>query len=735
MPQSWNGRTAFVVTGLLVVGLGSGRSLTAQELSAQAMRQVQDMLAEKAARTPAQRKLATSLLYAQREALGQAMVQGLGSLRRTADRARVDDRGRVVVDIKGTVTENLLQGISAVGGELISSYPEFGAVRARVPIRRIEELAALAEVRLIRPETGFLVNAGTVTSQGDAAHAAAAARTTHGINGTGIKVGVLSDGVSSLAARQATADLPPNCPAAGACVTVLPGQAGTGDEGTAMLEIVHDLAPGAKLFFATANGGPATFAANILALRNTHGCDVIVDDITYPDEGAFQDGTIAQAVNTVTASGALFFSSAGNSGRMSAGTSGTWEGDFLNSGTAIPTLPTFEQGRPIHSFNGLTGGGAANSDQLTANAPFFITLQWSDPLGGATADYDLFMFNSTLTTVVDGSADDNLVSGNPFEIMGPANSGERVVIVLFAGGPTRALRLDTFRGRLGIATAGSVFGHNGGNATLSVAAAAFPLPGTGPFTGGAANPIETYSSDGPRRIFYNPNGSAITPGNILFGTNGGRTLLKPDITGADCVATTTPGFTPQFCGTSAAAPHVAAIAALVKSATPAPTGAQVQAALFASALDVNPPGQDRDAGVGIAMANRAMRTLIGANFFTVNPCRVIDTRLPGGPTAGAPLTCGSDRSFTIVGGTCGLPAGVVKAVALNVTVTDPSAVGNLRLFAAGDPAPVVSTVNYAAGQTRGNNSITPVSPGGQIAARCAPSGTTHMLVDVYGYFQ
>jgi hypothetical protein len=77
-------------------------------------------------------------------------------------------------------------------------------------------------------------------------------------------------------------------------VQVVPGQAGSGDEGTAMLEIVHDLAPGAQLYFATAVNSDASFAANILALKNTYGCDVIVDDVTYLAEGAFQDGPIAQ---------------------------------------------------------------------------------------------------------------------------------------------------------------------------------------------------------------------------------------------------------------------------------------------------------------------------------------------------------------------------------------------------------------------------------------------------------
>ena len=744
MAMRSGGRRAFVVAGLLLGGLGG--PAVAQELSGQAQRQMGAILAEKAARTPAQRKLATSLLYARRESVGQAMVQGLHPLRRTADRARVDRDGMVVVDIRGDVTDDLLQTIARVGGRVAWAHPAFGAVRARVPILQVEVIAALPEVRRIGPEQGFFVNTGLETTQGDVAHAAASARSTYGVDGTGVKVGVLSDGVESLAARQATGDLPPTCaptPGPGACVTVVPGEAGSGDEGTAMLEIVHDLAPGAKLYFATAVTGDATFAANILALKNTYGCDIIVDDVTYFDEGVFQDGVIAQAVNTVNAAGALFFSSAGNSGRLSAGTSGTWEGDFLDSGTTIqPSCPAplpldcwqVWQGLPIHSFNGLTGGSAANSDPLTLPTPLngAISLKWSDPLGGATTDYDLFIMDSGLANVLDLSVDDQTVPGqDPFEIMGFGFAGERIVIVLYSG-TARALRLDTNRGRLSIATKGAVFGHNGGENTISVAAAHVATASGGAFTGGSANPVEAYSSDGPRRIFYNPNGTAITPGNVLFGTGGGRELQKPDLTAADCVTTTTPGFI-SFCGTSAAAPHAAAIAALLKSAPNNPSVGQALAAMFSTALDVDPAGRDRDAGVGIVMANAAVTALTPLDFYTVSPCRVFDTRQVTGPTAGAPLTCGSDRDFTIMGA-CGVPSGA-KAVSLNVTVTQPSAAGNLRLFASGAPAPLVSSLNYVAGQTRANNAIAPLSSAGQMAVRCAPSGTAHVIVDVNGYFR
>jgi hypothetical protein len=87
-----------------------------------------------------------------------------------------------------------------------------------------------------------------------------------GINGAGLKIGVLSDGVTSAALSQATGDLPPTC-GTPPCLTVLSGHAGSGDEGTAMLEIVHDMAPGVSLYFATSDNSITSFTANIQTLR------------------------------------------------------------------------------------------------------------------------------------------------------------------------------------------------------------------------------------------------------------------------------------------------------------------------------------------------------------------------------------------------------------------------------------------------------------------------------------
>ena len=122
---------------------------------------------------------------------------------------------------------------------------------------------------------------GSRSSEGDITHLAFAARGAFHVDGTGVKIGVLSDGVTNLAASQARDDLGP--------VIVLPGQAGSGDEGTAILEIIHDLAPGAQLYFATAFNGIRSFADNIRALRAA-GCDIIVDDVFYFVETPFQDG-------------------------------------------------------------------------------------------------------------------------------------------------------------------------------------------------------------------------------------------------------------------------------------------------------------------------------------------------------------------------------------------------------------------------------------------------------------
>ena len=110
-------------------------------------------------------------------------------------------------------------------------------------------------------------------------------------------------------------------------------------------------------------------------------------------------------------------------------------------------------------------------------------------------------------------------------------------------------------------------------------------------------------------MFYKADGTPITAGNVLFGTNGGIVLAKPDLAAADGVATRTPGFSPFF-GASAAVSHAAGVAALVKSANPAATGQQIFNALTSTALDIRAPGIDRDSGYGIVMAPAAVNAIL-----------------------------------------------------------------------------------------------------------------------------
>jgi hypothetical protein len=122
-----------------------------------------------------------------------------------------------------------------------------------------------------------------------------------------------------------------------------------------------------------------------------------------------------------------------------------------------------------------------------------------------------------------------------------------------------------------------------------------------------------------------------------------------------------------------------------------------------------------------------------SSFYTVAPCRVLDTRNPDGPLGGPALVAGAERTFTVAGA-CGIPV-TAKAVSVNVTVTQPSNAGYVRLYPAGAPSPRTATVNFAAGQTRAGNAIVPLGASGQVTALAMPSGTVHLVLDVSGYYE
>ncbi len=151
-------------------------------------------------------------------------------------------------------------------------------------------------------------------SEGDTTHRANLARSTFHVDGTGIKIGVISDSDDFLENSQASGDLPAN-------VTVLPGQSGRpgSGEGTAMMEIVHDIAPGASIYFATSGGSQANFASNIMALYNA-GCKIIVDDIAYLSEIPVSGQRSRAGRGVRHRARGIYFSSADNFGNLVDGT-------------------------------------------------------------------------------------------------------------------------------------------------------------------------------------------------------------------------------------------------------------------------------------------------------------------------------------------------------------------------------------------------------------------------------
>lgn len=595
--------------GLVVMLCGffsAGDGFT-EQISRTAWQQIQALMNAKALRTPVQRKISSHLIYALKMKRGIVIANGVQTLRTGVV---VDRDGKTVVDIKAVVTPALLIEIESKGVEIIHSSKRYNAIRARIPLEQIESVASLSNIKFIQPAVKAITNKIN-TSEGDIAHNADFGRNTFNVDGSGVKIGVLSDGVNSLAWIQVLGDLP--------AVTVLSGQDGSGDEGTAMLEIVHDLAPGAELFFATAFISKESFAENILNLRNA-GCDVIVDDVSYPDESPFQDDILTQAVNDVAVDGVFYFSSAGNSGNKNDDTSGVWEGNF------VPITASSVEGinGSAHDF-----GWGNNSNEITKDSPFGFALFWSDPLGESGNDYDLFLLDPYLMYVIGVS--NNYQNGiqDPFEYINSRNrddTGNRLVIINYNDlAEPRFLHLNANRGELFFNTDGQIRGHAAAKDAFGVAAVNVATAGGGSFVGGSDNPVETFSSDGPRRVFYEADGTPITPGNFL--STGGTVRQKPDIAAADGVSTATPGFE-KFFGTSAAAPHAAAIAALLLDADPILTLAEVRTALTSTALDIEAPGFDRDSGSGIIMADLALEAVIdpteaghlqfSAATFTVN---------------------------------------------------------------------------------------------------------------------
>jgi len=289
-------------------------------------------------------------------------------------------------------------------------------VSGRLLISAIPALEALDSLKFARPAYA-MTRAGAATSQGDVAIRADVARSAFGADGTGVTVGVLSDSFNcrlGAATGVGSGDLP-------AGIVVLeegPCAAGLVDEGRALAEIVHDVAPGAAIAFQTTQGGQANFAQGIVDLANA-GAKVITDDIIYFAEPMFQDGPIAQAVDQVKGLGVSYFSAAGNDGRKSYESPFRGSGQFIELGAGPEELHDFDPGPGVDTCQRIT---------IPVGEGLDVSFQWDQPFfsvsgaPGSQNDLDIRLTDATCTTPLSSSLDFN-VGGNPVEVLSFGNEG------------------------------------------------------------------------------------------------------------------------------------------------------------------------------------------------------------------------------------------------------------------------------------------------------------------------
>ncbi|MCR9294279.1 MAG: GEVED domain-containing protein [bacterium] len=444
----------------------------------------------------------------------------------------------------------------------------------------------------ILPQYRPLTSAGSVASEADLVHQTRRVNrsTPSGYDGTDITIGVLSDSYDNLAGAAndiASNDLP-------ASVDVLQDlSAGGSDEGRAMIQLAYDLAPGANFAFATAFTGEAGFAQNILDLADPlkGAADIIVDDVFYFAEPFFQDGIIAQAVDTVVASGVSYFSSAGNaadksyeSTAVSFGVDPQFAGDWLD----------FDPAGGIDTRQNLT---ISNSSRIR------LALQWDDPFytaNGVDTDLDVYLVEAGTTNIVARAEDFNTTSQVPFEFLdftnNSGNTSFELLIRKFSGPAPGRLKYINFGDDVPVeydTNSPTIVGHSASAKAVSVAAT---------FYGDQLVP-ESFTSLGPSTILFEPDGTPLSSPNIrqtprlaaVDGTN--NTFFGNDYEGD--------GF-PNFFGTSAAAPHAAAIAALVKQANSTFEPNQIYQRLESTARDISTPGFDTLTGAGLVDAYQAV---------------------------------------------------------------------------------------------------------------------------------
>lgn len=513
-------------------------------------------------------------------------VHAWGITRENFHRGRVSELKTPFVHLDEQGRIHLYIYLSSTGESELSKLREYevdveivneklAVVQGWVPFDRIEEIASLPMVKKISPPEYGKTRTGEVNTAGDAILKADQLRNL-GLDGKGVKIGVISDGANDRATAQASGDLPNNITTFGTCNTrtydgVNCDYGNSCNEGTAILEIIHDIAPGAELAIAAADTS-LEFVQRLDDLVNIFGADIIVDDLGFVDEPFFADGFVSQAIAAVTDK-IIYISAAGNSAQHH------HEADYV---------PTTLQGFEVYDFGHANNEAPDGTlDILVEPDSFLVTvLQWNDEFGKSSNDYDLMLLNEDESDLLCPYCISNQFQTgiqDPIEAICYFNDTVnpvrgKLVVERYSGS---SKRLEMYMSTSGVTLEehkvpdGSVFGHPGLPSVLAIGAINASDPGN--------DDIQLYSSHGPARIDF--------PGI--------RTVTKPDLTAVDGVSVTGAGGFPSiFFGTSAAAPHAAGLAALLKQAVPESTPQDIRNDLKNHAVDLGAFGPDNIFGWG-----------------------------------------------------------------------------------------------------------------------------------------
>ena len=573
------------------------------------------------------------------------------------DKLKITDaQKRILVNIvlKGTVPLSNVEGqITALGSNVVARNPRYraGVIEAFVSPEQAVEIAKMEGVAALHLVPKPMTNIGIATTQGIVQHRID--KLPAGIDGTGITVGVLSDSYNAYAlygvhptAKDdiASGDLPgPGNPFGHRQRVDILQDAFGNDEGRAMLQIVQDIAPEARLGFATAFAGEVSFADNIRSLaglptgslaKHNFKADVIIDDVIYFDEPMFQDGMVAQAVDDVAAAGVAYFSSAGNippsnaydaAFRLVPSSTAAAAGSNLDFTGVDPVL--YEGG--FHNF----ASGAAQDIAQTIHIDQWgiISFQWNEPFDASGAqlvqtDFNLLFFDAN-GKFIGAAAENNLVTGRPIELAQVSGTFDVQMVIARANTPPPGilaadhLRYVWFGGgqprEFVDYTTPATFGHSSATGANSVAAYAFYPPFI----------PESFTSSGPVTIYFDKDNNPLPQPDLR---------LKPDMAAMDGANTTffvqdasqDRDSLPNFFGTSASAPHAGGIAALMLQAaggshalSPDAVRQALQASAFLHDLDPNraqgSAQRGRDAVVVSVDGDRTLTSSIDPNSFTV----------------------------------------------------------------------------------------------------------------------